>query len=192
MSTSSADVVIGIVSEVSDTGLRLIQGNAVYPFTFDELRSIERSEGVERRWKQGMYIGGAMGIVIGAAAGREVEVCDGDAIAQIFFSDTVTCTTENHAISMAMRGRDSVRRPRSGRRSVDQAGGVDGRFDSVIRWGSRRRRHRVPDTARLAARALPLAYPDSERERPPGKTNERVLEPVCRADDGRISAPSSK
>ena len=65
----ASELMTGRISAVGDQWLEL-QDQAQRTFAFDRIRRLELSTGAQSRWKKGLLIGGAVGILVGSIVGE--------------------------------------------------------------------------------------------------------------------------
>lgn len=78
--------VVGRVTRVADDGFELVRGDMRRYLTYGQIEHIERSEGIKRRWAEGLVYAGAVGGAVGFAT---AERCKS---ALIIFEDAA-CTS---------------------------------------------------------------------------------------------------
>ena len=73
----SGQSILGEVTSVDGQGIQLLRDGRHQTFVLGEITRLERSAGVQSRWKKGLYYGGAVGAGAGVLYGRLVgETCD--------------------------------------------------------------------------------------------------------------------
>ena len=82
----SGQSIVGEVTSMDGQGIQLLRDGRHQTFVPGDITRLERSDGVQSRWKKGLYYGGALGAGAGVLYGRVGETCD------VLFGATDECT----------------------------------------------------------------------------------------------------